>query len=132
MALLPKAGHPRTSGFPSTTCKHNHTDFPTNMTSDQHSSLAANQQQLNDSCDTWEVARNSPEELSAIEESILDVANSTGVDSRFILAMIMQSSSGCVRAISTHSSYLASGLMQRYDTSLSPKMHPTQLQTNTN
>lgn len=113
MAPLPKVGHPRTSGFPSTTCKHNHTDFSTNVASDQHSSFAANQQQLNDSCDTWEVARNSPEELSAIEESILDVANSTGVDGRFILAMIMQSSSGCVRAISTHSSYLASGLMQR-------------------
>lgn len=75
---------------------------------------------MDDSCDAWEVDRNSPEEISAIEDSILDVANSTGVDSRFILATIMQSSAGCVRAVSTHSSYLASGLMQRYDVIADP------------
>ncbi|KAM0719444.1 hypothetical protein Q7P37_005349 [Cladosporium fusiforme] len=71
-----------------------------------------NKQQMDDSCDAWEVDRNSPEEISSIEDSILDVSNTTGVDSRFILATIMQSSAGCVRAVSTHPSYLASGLMQ--------------------
>lgn len=69
---------------------------------------------MDDSCDAWEVDRNSAEEISSIEDSILDVANSTGVDSRFILATIMQSSAGCVRAVSTNPSFLASGLMQRY------------------
>lgn len=82
----------------------------------------ANKQHINDSCDAWEVTRNSADEMSAIEDSILDVANSTGVDSRFILATIMQSSSGCVRAVSTASNYLAAGLMERYVHSLIHKL----------
>jgi hypothetical protein len=77
------------------------------------SRFAANQQQIDESCDSWDVARNSADEISAIHESIIDIANSTGVDSRFILTIIMQSSDGCVRATTTHPDYLAAGLMQR-------------------
>ena len=78
------------------------------------SRFAANQQQIEESCDSWEVARNTEDETSAIHESIVDIANATGVDSRFILATIMQTSDGCVRATTTHPNFLAAGLMQRY------------------
>ena len=78
------------------------------------SRFAANQQIIEQSCDTWEVARNTEDETSAIHESIIDIANATGVDSRFILATMMQTSDGCVRATTTHPNFLAAGLMQRY------------------
>jgi hypothetical protein len=87
--------------------------------------FAANQQIIEESCDTWEVARNTEEETSAIHESIIDIANATGVDSRFILATIMQTSDGCVRATTTHPNFLAAGLMQRYACDLSRPYTPT-------
>ena len=93
------------------------------------SRFAANQQIIEQSCDTWEVARNTEDETAALHESIVEIANATGVDSRFILATIMQSSDGCVRATTTHPNFLAAGLMQRYADNLSKKK--SKVKTNT-
>nr|POE64859.1 hypothetical protein CFP56_69551 [Quercus suber] len=46
---------------------------------------------------------NSPAETSALLTAIDEESNATGVDARFILAVIMQESSGCVRVASTAS-----------------------------
>lgn len=45
------------------------------------------------SCANWAVADDSAAEIADIKNSILDIAASTGVDARFILAIIMQESS---------------------------------------
>ena len=47
--------------------------------------------------------------------SIQSVASSTGVDPRFILAIIMQESNGCVRAPTTNYGVQNPGLMQSHD-----------------
>lgn len=57
--------------------------------------------------------RNSDAETEEMKNAITEVANSTGVDSRFILATIMQESTGCVRVITTEYSHFNPGLMQR-------------------
>lgn len=46
--------------------------------------------------------------------SIRNISQQTGVDARFILATIMQESSGCVRVYSTYGTHLNPGLMQSF------------------
>ena len=111
MAPQLKDGPPSLTGFPSTTCEH--TQQYAEKLELTVSRFAANQDTIEASCDTWKVARNTEDETAAIHESIVDIANATGVDSRFILATIMQTSDGCVRATTTHPNFLAAGLMQR-------------------
>lgn len=64
-------------------------------------------------CDSvFQVENNSDEENTAIYNSIKDVSQSTGVDPRFILAIMMQESNGCVRVHTTSYSHDNPGLFQ--------------------
>ena len=58
---------------------------------------------------------NTLEENDAIRSSILYIAATTAVDARFILAIMIQESKGCVRVITTFGSVSNPGLMQSHD-----------------
>ena len=66
-------------------------------------------------CSQFGQADNSPDETSAIQSAITSVAASTGVDNRFILAVIMQESGGCVRVPTTNGGVRNPGLMQDHN-----------------
>ena len=54
------------------------------------------------SCTQFGEANNSDQESDDLKSSIQAVASSSGVDARFILAVVMQESKGCVRAPTTN------------------------------
>ena len=60
-------------------------------------------------------ANDSADEIDDIESAIQQLSGSTGVDSRFILAIMMQESKGCVRVITTGNGVTNPGLMQSHD-----------------
>lgn len=60
-------------------------------------------------------ADNSGDEINAINSAIQQLASSTGVDNRFILAVMMQESKGCVRAPTTYNGVVNPGLMQSHN-----------------
>jgi len=70
---------------------------------------------LKSGCAQFGVAENSDDEISDLSSSIKSVASSTGVDPRFILAIVMQESNGCVRAPTTNYGVRNPGLMQSHD-----------------
>lgn len=61
------------------------------------------------------VADNSDEEMDGVYTAIQQVANETGVDQRFILAVVIQESWGCVRAPTTNGGVRNPGLMQDHN-----------------
>jgi isopentenyl diphosphate isomerase/L-lactate dehydrogenase-like FMN-dependent dehydrogenase len=63
-------------------------------------------------CSQFGQANDSPSEIQAIRNAIEQIAAQTYVDHRFILAVIMQESGGCVRVPSTFGSVSNPGLMQ--------------------
>jgi hypothetical protein len=67
------------------------------------------------SCAQFGVPNNSQDEVTLVHDGIQQIAQSTGVDSRFILAIIMQESGGCVRAPTTNYGVTNPGLMQSHD-----------------
>lgn len=67
---------------------------------------------MKESCSQFGQANNSDEEIQAIHDAIEQVAAQTYVDHRFILAVVMQESGGCVRAPTTYGSVANPGLMQ--------------------
>lgn len=60
-------------------------------------------------------ANDSPTEVSDINTAIESIAATTKVDHRFILAIIMQESAGCVRVPTTGNGVKNPGLMQSHD-----------------
>ncbi|TWU73844.1 hypothetical protein ED733_005336 [Metarhizium rileyi] len=60
-------------------------------------------------------ANDSGPEIGAIWDGIQKAAAATGVDHRFILAVMMQESSGCVRAPTTNNGVRNPGLMQDHN-----------------
>lgn len=60
-------------------------------------------------------ADNSADEISSINQAIQQVSGETGVDARFILAIIMQESKGCVRVPTTNNGVVNPGLMQSHN-----------------
>ncbi|KAK7902648.1 hypothetical protein LTR67_002294 [Exophiala xenobiotica] len=58
------------------------------------------------------VVGNSQNETDQLHESIIKVGNETDMDPRFILAVVMQESNGCVRIVSTTGDVSNPGLMQ--------------------
>jgi hypothetical protein len=66
-------------------------------------------------CGQYGVADDSSDEIDDIKTAIEAVAAETFVDHRFILAVIMQESTGCVRAPSSIGSVTNPGLMQDHD-----------------
>jgi hypothetical protein len=67
------------------------------------------------SCSQFAVADNSGEEIGSIYNAIQQVASETKVDHRFILAVILQESGGCVRVPTTNWGVRNPGLMQDHD-----------------
>ena len=60
-------------------------------------------------------ANDSDDEVAGINSAIEAVAAQTGVDHRFILAIMMQESVGCVRVPTTDNGVVNPGLMQDHD-----------------
>lgn len=60
-------------------------------------------------------ADDTPTEVADIQTAIQQVSGSTGVDERFILAIVMQESEGCVRVPTTNNGVVNPGLMQSHD-----------------
>jgi hypothetical protein len=70
---------------------------------------------MNSSCAQFDAPNNSNDEISNLQSSIETVGNSSKVDPRFILAIVMEESNGCVRAPSTANSVSNPGLMQSHN-----------------
>ena len=66
------------------------------------------------SCVQFDANNDSEEELSYLSSSIQSVATSSGVDARFILAIVLQESNGCVRVGTTDNGVSNPGLMQSH------------------
>ncbi|KAJ5831716.1 hypothetical protein N7474_000027 [Penicillium riverlandense] len=67
------------------------------------------------SCRQWGYANNSPTEIAELKQAIAEVGEQTGVDTRFIFAIVMQESNGCVRVPTTANGVTNPGLMQSHD-----------------
>jgi len=75
--------------------------------------FAANTPLMGESCENNAWGENdSDEEIAAINTAIETVAAATAVDHRFILAIIMQESKGCVRVPTTDNGVSNPGLLQ--------------------
>ncbi|KAL9587972.1 MAG: hypothetical protein Q9203_003210 [Teloschistes exilis] len=70
---------------------------------------------IKNSCTIYHVPLNTPLEIQAIHNATLLVAIETNLDPRFILAVILQESSGCVRVPTSYYSVRNPGLMQDHD-----------------
>jgi LysM repeat protein len=70
---------------------------------------------MQSSCAQWNVPDNTDDEINDMYNSIQSVASSTGIDARFIFAIIMQESNGCVRAPTTNYGVRNPGLMQSHN-----------------
>ena len=70
---------------------------------------------MQSSCAQWSVPDNTDDEINDMYNSIQSVASSTGIDSRFIFAIVMQESNGCVRAPTTNYGVRNPGLMQSHN-----------------
>ena len=69
---------------------------------------------MTQSCSQWQAANDLQSEISKIESAIQPTSSQTGVDNRFILAIIMRESNGYVRAPTT-GNVPNTGLMQSYN-----------------
>lgn len=78
-------------------------------------SWANAQATLASSCAQFGTANNSPAEIANLKAAISSVAKSSAVDERFILAIVMQESKGCVRAPTTNYGVRNPGLMQDHN-----------------
>ncbi|KAL8713157.1 MAG: hypothetical protein Q9220_002678 [cf. Caloplaca sp. 1 TL-2023] len=67
------------------------------------------------SCTFFHVPLNTPPETEAIHNATLLIALETNTDPRFILAIILQESNGCVRVPTTYYSTRNPGLMQSHN-----------------
>lgn len=67
------------------------------------------------SCSQWGVPNNSDQEIGHIYNAIKQVSGETGIDPRYILAVMMQESNGCVRAPTTNWGVRNPGLMQGHN-----------------
>lgn len=79
--------------------------------------FTANNGILAGGCTQFGVAANSAQEISDIGSGIQQVAGQTGLDSRFILAILLQESNGCTRAPTTNYGVRNPGLMQSHNVS---------------
>jgi len=76
--------------------------------------FASNIPHMFTSCSQWSVPNNSPDEIGALWDAITQASDLTGVDARFILAVVMQESGGCVRAPTSNYGVVNPGLMQTH------------------
>nr|POE98781.1 hypothetical protein CFP56_73659 [Quercus suber] len=76
---------------------------------------SANLRVISVSCTQFGQDNNSDEESNELKSAIQSIAASSGIDERFILAVVMQESKGCVRAPTTNYGVRNPGLMQDHD-----------------
>ncbi|KAM3514733.1 hypothetical protein MY11210_001574 [Beauveria gryllotalpidicola] len=67
------------------------------------------------SCTNFQQENNSPAESAELKSAIEKSSKSSGVDPRFVLAVVMQESNGCVRAPTTENGVVNPGLMQSHN-----------------
>ncbi|KAI4254434.1 MAG: hypothetical protein LQ352_003105 [Teloschistes flavicans] len=70
---------------------------------------------IKNSCTIYHVPLNTPLEIQAIHNATLLIGIETNLDPRFILAIILQESSGCVRVPTSYYSVRNPGLMQDHN-----------------
>ncbi|KAF2859252.1 carbohydrate-binding module family 18 protein [Piedraia hortae CBS 480.64] len=75
----------------------------------------SNLQLISSSCVEFSQTINSKDENNDLKSAIQSVANDANIDPRFVLAIVMQESKGCVRAPTTTYSVPNPGLMQSHD-----------------
>ncbi|KAF7719105.1 LysM domain-containing protein [Penicillium ucsense] len=75
----------------------------------------ANKAIMGSSCSQWGVADTTESEMADMKSAINKIAGESGVDARFILAIIMQESNGCVRVHTTNNGVVNPGLMQSHN-----------------
>jgi hypothetical protein len=82
-----------------------------------HLRFTANIPILKQSCQGFDpsLPNNSDEENANLKSAISSVGSSSGVDPRFILAIVMQESNGCVRVDTTNGGVRNPGLMQSHN-----------------
>jgi hypothetical protein len=66
-------------------------------------------------CEWMSVPDDTEDEIQELQDAINQVAQETMVDHRFILAIVMQESNGCVRVHDTGNGVTNPGLMQSHD-----------------
>ncbi|QKX59671.1 uncharacterized protein TRUGW13939_06811 [Talaromyces rugulosus] len=66
-------------------------------------------------CEWMSVPDDTDDEIQELQDAINQVAQETFVDHRFILAIVMQESNGCVRVHTTGNGVVNPGLMQSHD-----------------
>ncbi|KAH9807352.1 hypothetical protein Tdes44962_MAKER06388 [Teratosphaeria destructans] len=74
----------------------------------------ANKATFSASCSQFDTDNNSEAENANLKSAIQNISNSTGIDQRLILAIVMQESKGCVRVWTTKYSVANPGLMQSH------------------
>ncbi|KAG0651158.1 hypothetical protein D0Z07_2591 [Hyphodiscus hymeniophilus] len=74
-----------------------------------------NQELMISSCTQYNQANNQPQELVDLHDTVRSIAASSGVDERFILAIILQESGGCLRAPTSYLGVTNPGLMQDHN-----------------
>jgi len=77
--------------------------------------FARNQPLMTQSCSQFNVANDIQSETSEIYSAVQAISSQTGVDRRFILAIIMQESGGCVRVPTTNWGVRNPGIMQSHN-----------------
>lgn len=75
----------------------------------------ANKATMSASCSGYGFENDSDDEINDISNAIQSVSASSGVDARFILAIVMQESTGCVRVGATNGGVNNPGLMQSHN-----------------
>ncbi|KAJ5455934.1 uncharacterized protein N7458_004198 [Penicillium daleae] len=75
----------------------------------------SNKEIMGSSCAQWGVADTTEDEMATMKTAITKIAGESGVDARFILAIIMQESNGCVRVHTTNNGVVNPGLMQSHN-----------------
>jgi LysM domain len=75
----------------------------------------ANRNNLRGSCSKWGVPNNSDNEMNDLQRAIQGVSQESGVDARYIFAIVMQESGGCVRAPTSANGVRNPGLMQDHN-----------------
>lgn len=74
-----------------------------------------NKEIMGSSCSQWGVADTTEDEMATLKSAITKIAGESGVDARFILAIVMQESNGCVRVHTTNNGVVNPGLMQSHN-----------------
>ncbi|KAK3626769.1 hypothetical protein LTR56_019587 [Elasticomyces elasticus] len=73
-----------------------------------------NKPMMKGSCTKYDQPNNSDDEINDLKSAVWSVSQSSSIDPRYILAVVMQESFGCVRVWGTVGAHLNPGLMQSH------------------